>query len=421
MKLLTKTTVYYLMYSLAAFVAGGIILYIFLSSEINEEILDSLMNQKKQLIKIISEKDTLLGTINTAENSIYIEKIQATEKVAEIIGDTLLYNTIENELASYRYLIFSMKSKNANYRVCVFKSMMESEDLISGITMSLWIILIILLVSLITVNYYISKKIWRPFYSSLQKLEQFDLSANKPLELDKTNISEFKKLYEAIKKMTEKSVHDFNMQKEFSENASHELQTPLAIIKSKTELLMQSENLAESQIQLIQSIYDATHRLSKINQALVLITKIENRQFSSEPVNIQAIIEKHLQNYFDLIEQKQIELSVNFNSIPSLNINPDIADILISNLLSNSIKHNFKQGKINISLNSKEFIIENSGPPVKGNPQELFNRFHKGFQDSGSLGLGLAIVKKIAVFYNIEIRYLTQNENHIFKISFPEI
>jgi signal transduction histidine kinase len=197
------------------------------------------------------------------------------------------------------------------------------------------------------------------------------------------------------------------------------MQTPLAIIKSKVELLIQSENYSEDQIRLIQDISDTVNRLSRINQALLLITKIENKQFPvKEDLDLSLIIKKHIRNFEELFIEKNIEVKINLLSSLRFGMNPLLADMLVTNLISNAIKHNVQHGIFVISQTENSIIFENTGLPLNFNHDLLFDRFRKDRQHPDSLGLGLSIVKKIVDSSNMQIEYRYENNMHIFQLIF---
>ncbi len=417
MKLLVKTNIYYLLFSILAFAFGSLIFYVIISNVIYDEIDETLLDKKAKIVEQLSANDSLPDFNNAFDSHITIAL--SADSVSQQFIDTVFFNKEENEDVAYRSLIFSAKSNGKIYRFAVSKSLIESEDLIQGIIVSTLLVFLILLLMLISFNYFISKKIWRPFNKTLESLEKFDVTSNVDFSITENNITEFKKLNEAICRMTDKMKKDFSIQKEFTENASHEIQTPLSIIKSKLELLLQEEGLKENQVKFIRETYDAANRLSKLNQALLLITKIENQQFpKKESIDFGSIITKHLKNFEELIAEKNIELNVNYNSSKSVSINPLLADILISNLIGNAIKHNIPNGKINITYTDLGVMIENSGNALVSDPVDLFNRFRKDKQNSESLGLGLSIVKKIAETSGMQVEYSFTNGLHSVAIIF---
>jgi signal transduction histidine kinase len=240
-----------------------------------------------------------------------------------------------------------------------------------------------------------------------------------------SDISEFDTLNKVLTNMANKIENDFINLKEFTENASHEIQTPLAIIKSKLEILIQSTTLTREQIELVQIMDHATSRLSKLNMGLLLIAKIENNQYEKmEPVSLGSLIRKSLETLDDFIRHKNLEVKWEMEEMVSVNMNPVLADILVNNLINNAIKHNVCDGYITIMLSVKELTIENSGKPLVGNsienPSDLFHRFKKNSTSDESIGLGLAIVKKICDTYHLSIFYTIKDNIHSISIKFPK-
>jgi signal transduction histidine kinase len=419
MKLLAKTNLNYILFSLLAFIIGGLIFYALISADIYEDADESLGDKKNQIENYLKKKDTL-PDLNTAFDSLtFITVVYNTHP--DQFKDTSFFSKEENEDMEYRALIFTETFHNKIYQFIITKSQIESDDIIQVIIVAMFLVFLILLAVLIAFNYFLSKKIWKPFYKTMKSLEGFNLQNNKKPELGESTIAEFKKLNEVLNAMTEKMLKDFSVQKEFSENASHEMQTPLAIIRSKLELLVQSENFTENQAQLIQDIYDTINRLSRINQALLLITKIENRQFPvNEYLDLTMVIQKHMRNFEELIEEKNIETKISLQSTFRIRMNPLLADTLITNLISNAIKHNIPDGKFFITQTGNSILFENTGPPLNFNSDFLFDRFRKDRQNPDSLGLGLSIVKKITDSSNMQIEYRYENEMHIFQLIFRQ-
>jgi signal transduction histidine kinase len=231
-------------------------------------------------------------------------------------------------------------------------------------------------------------------------------------------LKEFKELGMSIEKMTDKIYKDFIRQKEFNENTSHELQTPVAIIRNKLELLIQSKNLREEDMEIIESVFDAVKRLSLLNKGLLLISKIENRQFTEiQKVNIINLIEECIQNYQFQIQEKNIVLDNQFTTDFAIESNPILMEILINNLLSNAIKHNFDKGYIHIKITNGFLVIENSGKKLNVETDTIFERFKKDSDSEQSIGLGLAIVKKICLLLDYKIKYYNKEEVHRMEVK----
>jgi signal transduction histidine kinase len=335
----------------------------------------------------------------------------------EKMQDTILPDE-DDEPKLFRTLTFPVKAGEKKYSAKITRELVESDELIESIGYSLSILTGVVLVVLLLMNWLLSKKLWKPFYRSLDELKKFDLNKRQSLNLPAVKTSEFKIFNEEIVKMAEKIKSDYQNLKEFTENASHEIQTPLAIIRSKLELMIQSENLPEEQVKSIREIYESVNRLSKLNQSLLLLAKIENRQFGEEQIfDLKFLIEKKLGQLKELIEMKEIKVETQLSSL-EIKINPHLADILLSNILSNAIKHNINGGKIIIEIKINSLLVSNTGISPKISTEKLFGRFQKSSQSIESVGLGLSIVKQICDTYNFKVDYTYKNEMHIVSISF---
>jgi signal transduction histidine kinase len=238
-------------------------------------------------------------------------------------------------------------------------------------------------------------------------------------ELPRSNISEFKKLNQVIERLVTKVENDFINLKQFTENASHEIQTPLAIIKTKSEILLQREELDEEVVKEIISINDGATKLSKLDQALLQLMKIENHQYpESEKIDLSGLLEKKLQRLNELIEMKNIKLKTSININVIINMNVSLADIMLSNFLNNAIKHNIFGEELIIKLIPKELSIKNTGEALHIEPEKLLDRFVKESTSNESIGLGLSLVKQICETYNFTVSYNYEHSLHELKINF---
>jgi signal transduction histidine kinase len=218
--------------------------------------------------------------------------------------------------------------------------------------------------------------------------------------------------------MAKKMRRDYVNLKEFNENASHEIQTPLSIIKSKLELLIQGEGLNQEQAGLINSVYEATTRMSRLNQGLLLISKIDNNQFhNTEQVDLQVILNKTLEHFEEILELRKIRVVAHIVSPARAQMNPTLAEILVSNLVNNAIRHNLEEGEIRIGMDPDGFEIANTGYPLTIPPEDLFRRFRKSERAADSVGLGLSIVKKITQLYQFDIRYEVKEGFHRIRLN----
>src|SRR6185312_1752547 len=306
-----------------------------------------------------------------------------------------------------------------NYIATVKKSQQETEDIVQLILVITFSVIVFLLLVLFIANRFLLAKLWEPFNHTLAQLKHFNLSSKNKIELQKTHINEFEELNETVLFMTQKVKRDYESLKNFTENASHETQTPLSIIKNKIELLLQSENLDQIQINAIQSLNDAASRLSKLNQSLLLLAKIENHQFeNAENINFSCVLNQSIENFEELAIIKNITIQKNIDENIFLKINDSLAEILVSNIILNAIKHNFQDGKLKIDLSLNSLIVSNTGDDPHENTEKLFERFKKDSSSGDSIGLGLAIVKTICETYGFVVSYYYKERMHIVKIVF---
>jgi len=421
MKLIQKTSRTYLLLSAIIFMLSGIMLFFVLTTVMNNRLDQKLLYNKEVVAKRIKYDIPLTifeepEELNNAENLRY-------PKDTIIFKDTLIFHAIVGvegveEFENYRQLTSYETLQGKRYKIITRNSLVRNQDFISIITLSTIIIILLLLTGLLILNTQIAKNIWKPFYKNLDQLKSFSIQDQNSIDLEPSKIEEFKELNNSIKNLTQKLQSDFNSLKEFSENASHEMQTPLAIMQSKIELLLQSTDMTKEQSEQLQSIYQAGQRLSKLNKTLLLLAKVENQQFSTiEEISLKSLIENQLENYEDFILNKEIKVTAELSD-ELIKTNYLLADTMVSNLLSNAIKHNIPNGTINITYDGNVLIFTNTGNPIEQDPENLFNRFKKESKSKDSLGLGLAIVKKISDGNNWRITYTFQNNLHKISVFF---
>jgi signal transduction histidine kinase len=419
MKLLVKNFYILLAFSLVIFTIGGIIFYFILKTQIYQEIDQSLELEKDRIIQKLMVSDTIPEFYTSFENQITVKNKEQLKAPYQKICDTLIYDTIENDFIPFRKLETNIQLYTKTYKIDVSKSLINKSDLIRDILILMSFLFISLLIILMLVNFIISRRLLAPFYTTLGIIKNYQVKKSQGLNLPPTSTKEFALLNEVLNIMSEKIHSDFLSLKEFTENASHEMQTPLSIIRAKIEMLIQDETLNCEQLKLIQSINESTSRLSKMSRALVLITRIESLQYKeTKAVNVNHLLDKLLENFAELIHEKGIHISKEYQDELIVEINPALSEILLTNLLSNSIKHNLPDGRIIITIAGSELIISNTGKDLDSNPDELFERFIKDKSKADSLGLGLSIVKKIVDTNEMVIDYLYDKGYHTLQVFF---
>ena len=295
--------------------------------------------------------------------------------------------------------------------------MVEEDDLRKELFISLLWLYLGLILSILLLNNFLQQKTWKPFYKLLSRLEHFSIEKDRDIKYEKTNIDEFRLLNERVDRLLKKSVESYHSQKEFIENASHELQTPLAISINKLELMAENASLSPEQMEELGTVLNSLERLTRLNRSLLLLSRIENRQFvEEEKINWNEQVKTVVAEFKDFAAHQQVEMIFSEDAIVEHTGNRDLIRILISNLIKNALLHSSSGTAVEIQILPEMVRFQNSGtiPLDRG---KIFNRF-QGAEKAQSTGLGLAISKAIAERFGIELSYSFADNKHIFTLKF---
>lgn len=442
MKLLNYTSRIQLFMFFLLFGIFSILFYLILSWNVLRNIDETLYNRKTNLLAFLREnpdlpfqKDNPLDdfTFYPIEKSIY-------QNGQESYTDTLVYEKVDDELDEYRKVASFVELNGKYYRLEIEKPHLEATEIIGTISITLGGLFLGMALCFYMSQRYISKKIWNPFYEMLERLRHFRLDERQLPELSNSRIDEFQMLNAAVEELVRKNMDVFESQKQFIENASHEMQTPLSIIQSRLEALIGQAELTEQQAVILEGIISSTQRLKKLNKTLLLLSKIENRQFIlTDEVNIGKMIDRLLDYYTEQKKAINIEVQVDCPENFIVRGNTMLTEILVQNLLKNAFLHNIKNGEISITMinqanatrNDKKggskLIMANTGPsPSKSagdaqmhmDTERVFERFYKESGNPDTWGLGLAIARKITDTSNWQISYSYKMERHVFEVDF---
>jgi signal transduction histidine kinase len=418
MKLLTRTSRYYIFYTIPVILFSAIFIYFFLLNEIGESNDAILSTRVKVVENYIAKGNSNALNVFEVNNEVYIKEIEKGRIIQQTIKDTLLYSDIEKEYISNKIMEVSAIVNGRNYQIKVWKSTIEYDELMEVVFVVFTVLLVLLLLVTAYINSKVSKLIWEPFRNTLNYIKDFSVHTANYKKLEPSEIAEFSELNSSINQMTSKMSADYKNQKKFTENASHEFQTPLAIIKGKIDVLLQENTLKEEAMTLLIAIEEAASRLSRINKSLLLLSKIENQQYEkTDTVALLPLLEKIKALNEDFILDKSIAFFDEATEELDFKINSELCFILINNLIQNAIRHNVKDGKITITIKNKTLIISNTGVLEALNEVSIFERFEKKSSNVNSIGLGLAIVKEIAEANAIEVVYQYENNRHAFSLN----
>lgn len=336
--------------------------------------------------------------------------------------DTSLYYASGGEWNAFAILTEQYRIGDIPYQITTYFSSLEITHLLIKVTIAEAGIFLLLLGAIVVINRRTSRRLWTPFYETMEAVGNYDILKNRPLVLaGDTGVDEFNRLNLTLSSLIEHVNRAYNNQKQFTENASHELQTPLAIIRSKVELLMDSPQLTEEIAAQLGDINDANDRLSQMNKNLFLLTKIDNHQFPElHTIPLSALLDRWVSYYKESSEGGLPSIETCLETGVQLKANLSLMEVLVNNLLRNAVIHNVPGGYVRVRLTAKQLSVENSGPVLEGDPARLFERFRKGREESRTTGLGLALVKQICYLYQFDVQYLHENGIHRVTVDFAK-
>ena len=416
-KLLHKTQKKYIIYAIIILIIISPLFY-FISKEI-------YLNNADEALKLreFEFKQNIISNLKKSDIDLWNKfntdiKIKPASKLSkETLFFTTYFDEIDQEAEVYREINTPIFIEGSPYTFTAKINMVESEDLMLSIALFFVILILLLLLGFFIINRKITLQLWKPFYDTLHQIEIFEVDKNKLPKLSKTNIEEFNNLNNSIQKLVERNNIIYKNQQEFVENAAHELQTPIAIFKAKIDTLIQNKDLTEEQAELVASIDDTIARLNRLNKNLLLLSKMDNTEnYDKIGFSISKLINKQLSFFKEQASQKNIKIEISSMEDVWVEANISLTEILINNLLMNSIRHNSINGKITIVISTNRLIISNTGIDKALSKEKIFYRFSK--TDNAGNGLGLAIAKKIASINNWDISYNYSNKQHSFSITF---
>tara|TARA_R110002050_G_scaffold83254_4_gene177905 strand:- start:6722 stop:7987 length:1266 start_codon:yes stop_codon:yes gene_type:complete len=418
-KLLHKTQRAYLIFSILLFVIVAPLFYVLSNKFYIDEVDETLMLQKSDFIQhsISKLKIEDIPIWNRFNNTIEILDPYKLKK------DTLFYSTsfnkTEQENDRYRELNTPITIEGKPFVFSAKVNLIESEDFMLSIVLLFLSLIALLILGMYLITKKLSQRLWHPFYQTLEQIEDFEIDRHSKLHFTNSNIEEFNRLNKSINDLIDRNLAIYNNQREFVENAAHELQTPIAVFKAKVDTLIQRLDITAGQSELLSSLNNAISRLSRVNKNLLLLAKIDTDQYNeTETFSIQQVIEKQLDFFVEQAEQKNITIKTSFQKDIMVNANYGLTELLISNLLLNAIKHNVTNGIITITISEHQLEITNTGTKLDLKVEDLFNRFSKSSTSTQGNGLGLAIVKKIADHNTWTISYSFLKNEHSFTVTF---
>jgi len=384
----------------------------------HEIIMERIENRFEQAHVSGHDLETILNTWNTLQPSSSIMPI--TENIArpDSIYEVTKYNEYEQESDRFRGLQTVIEIDKKPYLLNIETNVEEAYETIFAIGLVTVLLYGILVFGFIQLNHKISKSVWEPFDNTLKKLRIFDLSLSKGVEFETSDIEEFEELNQTISKLIAENINAYNQQKAFVANASHELQTPIALLKSKLEMLFQDEKLSATQSELVNAIQIPLARLTRVNKNLLLLARIDNSKFSDiSEIDFSEKVEKSEELLQDYISERELTYKKEISGIARVTCSLFLAETLVNNLLSNAIRHSPVSSHIIVRIDENGISFLNSGVE-RLKDESLFKRFSISTTETTNSGLGLAIAKEICKQNGWGINYDFLDHFHIFSVRF---
>lgn len=420
MKLFHNVMLHVSVASVFIMTAWAVFFYWAIIDEVNDEVDDSLEDYSESLIVRYLNGEDMPSLNNGSNNQFYMYDVSSeyAETYPQIsYRDEMVYIDEKLEYEPARILMTIFKTDTGYKELVVYTPTIDKLDLQRSILG--WIVALYagILLILLLLNVWIFRRNMKPLYVLLSWFNNYKIgSGYKPLS-NKTKITEFKELYHAVTMSVQRNEKLYEQQKMFIGNASHEMQTPLAICLNRLEMLMEDENLTEKQMEEIAKTHQTLENITRINKSLLLLCKIENGQYADvKEVSVNSLVSQYIDTFNDVYSYKNITVKVTEMSSLSMQINESLAIILVSNLLKNAYLHNCENGKIDVVISEKDFTVSNTGESALDS-SKIFTRFYQGSKKEGSTGLGLALIHTICRANNISISYEFRDKMHVFKVS----
>lgn len=418
-KLLNKTTRNFLILAVIILLVSAPIfyftshrLYIYEADEVLVFHKEAFLKESK---KNFTEADIVLW--NKYNRNVDIVSDRGLKK--DSIFSSEYHDATSNEDEPLRVLWAPISINGKKYTYTEQNNLVVMEDMVISVAVMFLLVIAFLMIGIIWLSKRSAEKLWAPFYDTLGQIRDFEIDKNKQPQFIPTNIVEFETLNKSIDRLIEKNTAIYQNQREFIENAAHELQTPLALFQNKIDALIQFPEISKEQSKLLDSLNNDVSRLNRLNKNLLMLSKIESTTaFEKQPIIIDDYIKKNLDFFAEQARSKNLTIITEFTENLEIMANPGLAEVLINNLFLNAIRHNEENGKIVISIANNAITFANSGSEKALVSEKLFNRFAKLNPSGKGNGLGLAIVKKITELNNWEISYAYENDFHAFFVKF---
>lgn len=400
----------------------AVFFYVTMIDEVNDEVDDALEDYSETIIIRALAGEELPSETNGSNNQYYMTEVSkeyAENREDILYKDSMVYIKEKGETEPARILTTIFQDDEGRYHeLTVSTPSIEKDDLKDAILVWIIFLYVALLLCIIIISVWVFYRNMHPLYVLLHWLDNYQTGKkNEPLN-NNTQITEFRKLNDAAIRYAERTEQMFEQQKQFIGNASHEIQTPLAICRNRLEMLMEDELLSEKQLEELMKTHQTLEYITKLNKSLLLLTKIDNRQFTdTKQLKLNMLLKRYLQDYEEVYHYRNIKTSIEEQDVFNIMMNESLAVALLTNLLKNAFVHNVDRGHIRIVVSKNNITFRNTGVEHPLDKEHIFERFYQGAKKEGSTGLGLAIAASICLLQHLILRYYYEQGEHCFEIS----
>lgn len=421
MSLLRKTLLYLLLVAIPVALGGVWLFNTLINRVIQYEVDEQLSSDLAYIQQQLRTAQSPLNRGHYLLDNPHIAVLPSGRSVAPLYADTVEFDRREQELVPVRRLTATVQISGRTYLIVVKQTMGEFREIVHLLSLGVIVAFLALLMLLTLLNGWISRRLWQPFYRVIEQLRAYRLDTRTVTTFAPNQIDEFNQLSLALNDMSLTLHQQFIAQKEFTDHAAHEMQTPLAVVTTQLDRILTSGPLTEEQVRLLEQAQSSVRRLVQLNKSLLLLTKIENNQFADQQrVNLSELVDQLNQNFAAYAQHRGLTWTTHSEPDVFQLMNPHLAEVLFSNLFKNALSHALPHTTFQLRLTHSQFTLTNVGPPLPFPTDKLFDRFVKNPARPESTGLGLALVKQIADRYEITVAYRYDDDGrlHTFTLFF---
>lgn len=405
--------------------AWAVLFYVTMIDEINDEVDDSLEARAEVILTRVLAGRELPAPASEGNNAYFLNEVSAEYAAAQLrerYSDEEIFIPERDDEEPARVLRKVFHDRDGRwYELTVMTPTIEKEDLreaILGWIVSLYLFLLgmILLVTVVVLY-----RTMRPLYALLRWLDGYTVGAQNPPLVVETSVTEFRRLNDAARRYAERAEETFERQKQFIGNASHEMQTPLAVCRNRLEMLVDdAPTLTEEQLGEIAKVQRTLDYLVRLNRSLLLLSKIDNGQFpETEAVDMNALVRRTAEDMEEIYAYRNMRFTLADEGPLTVRMNPSLAGSVVANLVKNAFVHGDAGGEIVVTVAPRRLTVANSGAGGPLDAGHIFDRFYQGVKKEGSTGLGLAVVDAVCRLYGLKVAYSHTDGRHCFTVDFP--